>query len=210
MLDDAAQQGGPLLIDQSVNTMVSALTLSTTFTRPLTPNDVLVLVGGAGTGILSVSGGGVSAWTQAVASYTNKDIEIWYGVSDGSSPTITITANGTANNMRISVSEWAGLSTTSPLDQVGHASNTTTAPATATVTTVNARDLMIFAVADAASTTFGTPAPGTWTALTDANNSVTVQSAWFEAVSNASSYIPTVSQTGAKWDAAIAAFRVAP
>jgi hypothetical protein len=208
MLADGPQ-GGPLLIDQSANTMVNALALSTTFTQPLIPSDVLVLIGGAGTGIVSVSGGGVS-WTQAVASYTNKDIEIWYGVTDGSSPTITITANGMANNMRISVSEWAGLSTTSPLDQVGHASDTTLAPATATVNTVNVRDLVIFAVADAAPTAFGTPAPGTWTGLTDANDSVTDQSAWFEAVSSAGSYIPTVSQTGAKWDAAIAAFRVAP
>jgi hypothetical protein len=203
MLGDAGQQGA-VLVGQSASSMVSALTVSTTFSPPPIAGNTLVLVGGSSTSIATVGGGGVATWARAVATYSNKDIEIWWGVTDGSTPTVTLTSGSMANNLRISVSEWSGLGA---LDQVGHASGTS-APATAGVMTTGAADLLIFAAADAAPTTYGAPTPGAWTELSDANDSVTDQSEWYQAVSSAGSYSPAVSQTGDKWDAAVAAFLI--
>ena len=42
-------------------------------------------------GLASVTGGGVATWTRATRSLNNTNIEIWYGITDGSSAAVTAT-----------------------------------------------------------------------------------------------------------------------
>jgi hypothetical protein len=126
-------------------------------------------------------------------------------VATGSSTGVTIaTANGCTTDLWMNLTEWSGLSGT--LDQAANTNGTGT-PATASITTLNANDLVIFGVSETATSGIGTlGAP--WTAMTTVSDAAGSQSSWYQLVSSTGSFNPSVSVT-ASWDAAIAAFNVA-
>ena len=219
---DAAPDAPPLPIDAPNQAMLvqqgtnhvdgDAVTIS----LPHAPaaGNTLVLVGAdihrmldAATG---VTGGGVTTWNRAAFSAQNTNVEIWWGVTNGSSADVTI--HGVAGDTSAkfgNVSEWSGLVTQSPLDGA-HAIDGLTSPADpGAITTANAHDLLVFGVGDGVPNTFGAPSPATWTALTPISADIAL-SAWYRIQTSAGIVHPTVSETGHAWDAAVAALKIAP
>jgi hypothetical protein len=176
-----------------------------------TKNNVLVMVGAATPGALaSVSGGGVATWKNAAMSTANCNVEIWYGESDGSSASVAIAYPNNTGLIWMNVSEWSGLVAAGPLD-MATASNGLTGDATAgTITTTHAHDLLLFAVTDHSPVTFGGPTPGSWSAMTTIDDNGCMQAPWYADVTTTGAYAPSTTQNNSGWEAAIAAFKIAP
>lgn len=204
---DGPMVAQPMLVQQGVNYADTATALSVTLPNLPAANDVLVMIGGDPHLMLdSVTGGGVATWTRGPGSFDNANVEIWYGVTDGSNATVTISCASNTLSMGLSVSEWSGLAATNLLDK-GHATSGTTSPAgPGMIATAGAHDLLLLGVADDSPNTFGSPTPGTWTALTPVNGYI-VQAEWYRVVDVTGTYAPTVSETAHQWDAAIVALR---
>jgi hypothetical protein len=77
------------------------------------------------------------------------------------------------------------------------------------ITTSHAPDLLIFGVADYLPNTFGTPTGGPWT-MFDTVMSNSIQTVWYQVATSPGVYEGRVSETVHMWDAALAAFRIAP
>lgn len=206
-LPDAYVPPTPVMRQQVINYANVATTLSATLQAAPTNGDVLILVGGGPTAPLtSVSGGGVATWQLAVKSTVQSNVEIWYGVTDGSSATVTITLNNSTGPMWLSVSEWTEL--TGTLDAaVGNDGNTT--PASAGPITTTTRGLLVFGVSQFTPSNIGSPSPGVWTALQAIDGVSVKQREWSRVEPNAGSYSASVSVSNSGWDAAIAAFKIA-
>jgi hypothetical protein len=175
---------------------------------PLAPTagHLLVAIGADEHGALTgVSGGGVVAWSLATRSTANTNIEIWYGITDGSSSTISLTFPQDDLPMWAVVGEWSGAG---PFDGAKSA-NGTTSVASAGSLAVQARDLVIFGVGDQTPNAYGTMDTG-WTALMPAGSNHTDQRVWFTIAAATGTLAPSVGQTANQWDAAVAAFRAAP
>ena len=121
-----------------------------------------------------------SGWTKAVrVGSTNSDAEIWYYANNPGGITSASFTNNPSSSSSGQLSEWSGVTTSSPLDQIGTATataTTTVAPATSTTTTA-AGELAVTAAAQyiaAASTATYTPGAG-WTNL---GNSGTTSSSY--------------------------------
>lgn len=217
---DAAPDAPPIdaprtamLVQQATNHVDGdAVTIS--LASAPTAGDVLLLVGAdIHRGLPSVggvTGGGVATWSRAAFSAVNTNVEIWWGVTDGSSTDVTI--HGIAGDTSAkfgNVSEWSGLVTQAPVDGA-HALDGISSPADpGAMTTANAHDLLVFGVGDGAPNTFGVPAPGTWTALTPISADISL-AAWYRIQTVAGTVHPTVTETSGQWDAAVAAFTIAP
>jgi hypothetical protein len=174
------------------------------------PGHLLVMIGAATHGpIDGISGGGVT-WTRATSSTIITNIEIWFGITDGSSSTISMTMATNGNrSIWLVVTEWSGMATANILDVAQASSGISSPAATGGVTTTNAHDLIIFGIADGAPSTIGTPIPGNWTGLVGNSNAAVVQLEWYAIESATGTLNPHVSETANMWDAAIAAFRLA-
>lgn len=197
----------PTLVQQGVNYADVATSLSVTLPNLPAANDVLVMIGGNPHAHLdSVTGGGVTTWTLAVGSWDNANIEIWYGVTNGASATVTITCATNTLSMGFSVSEWSGLATTNVLDTQNAISGLVSPASAGSITTTNAHDLQLLGVGDDSPNTFGNPGPGTWTQLTPVTGFI-VQGEWYRVVNATSTYTPTVSETAHSWDGATVALR---
>ena len=211
-LSDAFVSQGPALVQQATasapntNAPVAAMLSS-----PPISGHLLVMVGAAEHGGLStVTGGGVPTWTRATRSVTNSNVEIWYGVTDGSSATVAITFPAFTLPIWMAVSEWSGMASANVLDGARSTAGTTSPASAGALATTHAHDLLIFAVTDNTPNTFGAPTQGAWTAMTGVTAAPLVQATWYREVAATGSYNPTVTETGHGWDAAAAAFRVAP
>jgi hypothetical protein len=197
-------------VQQKNATATSAISVAATFTTAVnaTAGNVLVVVGGTSAGSLSgVSGAGVSNWFRAESSLTNTHIEIWYGAVDATTSTSTspITATAaSAGDMWMTVTEWSGVSLA--VDKSADLAGTTSPASAGSITTTNATDLVIFGAANSTGNTFGTPTPGTWTALT-AITSPEAQTTWYQIASATGTFNPTVTETAHSWDAAIVALK---
>lgn len=151
-----APPAGPRLVQQATGNDVGVTTLSVTLPAAPASGDLLVMIGGDPHGPLDgVTGGGVT-WTLATSSLVNMNVEIWYGITDGSSSTVTITYASQTGPMTMSVSEWANVAAPDPLD-AAHAADGMTSPASAGSITTGGPDLVLFAVADLTGNTFGDP-----------------------------------------------------
>lgn len=197
----------PMLVQQVKTTADAAATLSATLAAPVAGHVLVMIGGGPAAPIGTVTGGGAT-WTSAAGSYVNSNEEIWFGVTDGSNRTVTITIPNTAGPIFMLVSEWSGLAIANTLD-IGNVANGVTSPASAGSITTHARDLVLFGVSAFVPETFGTPSPGSWTALTPIAATSVVQSAWYQ-LAPPGTYAPQITTTGTPWDAAITALRVAP
>jgi hypothetical protein len=198
------------LVQQNVGYQATAAQLSITLANLPASGDVLVFVGGCPQSRLDgVTGAGIATWTRGTYSDVNANVEIWYGVTDGTNATVTASLATCQGPFWGAVTEWSGL-TAAPADG-GHAFDGTTSPADpGPVTTTHAHDLLIFGVADTAPNTFGTPAPGTWIPLQNPNSMFVKQGSWYQIVSAAGAYDPHVPETSHDWDAALLALKIAP
>ncbi|HEY6036841.1 MAG TPA: hypothetical protein VIV58_21330, partial [Kofleriaceae bacterium] len=170
---------------------------------------VLVLIAGnPHAPLASVTGGGAT-WTRVALSPTYNNVEIWLGVTDGSSSTVTATDPGSTASMSMLLTEWSGLATANILDGSAAIDGATSPASAGSITTANAHDLLIFAISDDVPNTFGAPAPGSWSALPALDHAVN-QAAWYVVVASAGSFAPQVSETAHAWDAALVGLRIAP
>jgi hypothetical protein len=194
-------------VQQQVRQVTSAASLSMTLSTTPAPGHMLVMIGGAWASPLgSVAGGGVAAWALAARSGDNTNAELWYGISDGSSPTITIDA-AVAGKMSMAVIEWSGLAATNVLD-VAHAGSGWSATVSAgPIVTTNAHDLLIFGLTDYSSMSFDGPTPGAWDKL-EGSTAVYPQLEWMTTTTVAGTYDPQLTGSGQGWDAVVAAFRI--
>jgi hypothetical protein len=203
-----APPNAPALQQQITNYAATAASLSATLPAAPTSGRVLVMIGATPSGgLTSVTGGGAS-WTLATRSLTNANIELWYGVSDGSSATVTIARTNNTSNMWLVVSEWSGLTTPVVLDGAISTFGTTSPASAGSISTTGAT-LVLFAAANGGSNTFGAPTPGTWTAMTGITG-VNMQNEWYRVAPSPGTFAPAVTETANAWDAAIAAFRFEP
>ena len=209
------------LVQQKTNSANAAASIIVTLTTnpTTTVGNLLVLVGETNCFSLATpTGSGVTTWQRATFSTTNANIEIWYGVvSTASSTGVTVqSSNACSGAIRAHLMEFSGLyaNQATVFDKANAISGTTSpAPATswAGITTTNANDLLVFGIADTASNTFGTPTGGGWTNLTTVTTSTVKTSDWYRVVSSATTYKPTVTDTGTvAWDAALASFKACP
>ncbi len=199
----------PMLVQQITKYADNGATLAVNLTASPIAGNVLIMVGASNHGLLmGVTGGGVATWTRATQSHVNADVEIWFGVTDGSSRGVTLGMPGNPGAIWMEVSEWSGLDAANLLDQATAAAGTTS-PASAGSITTTSRDLVIFGIADLKASTLGTPA-GTWTAMTGIANLSVTQSEWYQLAAPAVAIAPTVTETSHMWDAAIVALRISP
>jgi hypothetical protein len=201
---DVMHVDAPALVQQAKGEAPNSnMPLVATLPAPPHAGDLLVAIGADEHGALTaVTGGGVATWSLAAQSLANTNIEVWYGVTNGSSATVTVTADQDDLPMWVVVAEWSGAST---FDGAQSADGTSS-PAMAGALSVHAGDLVLFGVADQFPTIFGDPA-GDWMPLMPARSDHTEQRVWFTTAAATATISPSVTETAASWDAAIAAFR---
>jgi hypothetical protein len=208
---DAANPGPAIVQQVTASAPNTNAPLSATLSSPPVSGHLLIMIGAAEHGGLStVTGGGVATWTRATSSLTNSNVELWYGVTAGSSATVTITFPAYTLPIWMAVSEWSGMASTNVLDGARSTAGGASPAGAGTLATTHAHDLLVFAVADNTPNTFGAPTSGPWATMTGVTATPIVQAAWYREVLAMGSYGPTVTETAHSWDAAAAAFRVAP
>ncbi|NVB76982.1 MAG: hypothetical protein HOV81_01185 [Kofleriaceae bacterium] len=206
-----APTSGAILVQQKGRERIASSSLATTLDVPPVAGHTLVMIGGGPVApLVGVSGGGIATWTRAAFSPVAANVEIWYGVTDGSSSTVTITAQSAASSLTMLVTEWSGIATTLALD--GAAADAVQ-PGEATagqIATTNAHDLVLFAVASFTPNTYGTLSG--YTALTSLAGTQTgvSQVAWYREVTTTGTFAPSVSVTNSEWDACLVALELAP
>jgi hypothetical protein len=208
-LDAPPPPNVPALRQQKTAYLNANTQLSLTLNNAPVSGNVLIFVGSTVSGPITISGGGIATWSLAAQSLVNANSEIYYGVTDGSSSTVTISRNDTASPIFMHVGEWSGLATSSLLDDAA-AKDGTTSPATAGPITTVAPALLVFGAAEFQPATFGAPTPGTWTALTPVDGTSVKQNAYYRIEPTPGTYAPTMTETEHEWDAAIAAFHYVP
>lgn len=180
--------------------------VATLAARP-SSGDLIVMIGAAEHGgLASVTGGGVATWMRATRSLNNTNIEIWYGISDGSSAAVTATFPAYQLPIWMLVTDWSSMASTNLLDVTASTSGATSPASAGSITTTFAHDLLIFGVADQTPNTFGVP-QGTWNAFTTVSSNATIQEVWYQIVTGTGTFAPGVTESHHSWDAAIAAFR---
>jgi hypothetical protein len=199
-----------MLVQQTTNYATSAAMLSATLATTPASGSVLVMIGATPSGgLTSVTGAGAT-WTRATQSLMNSNVEIWFGVTNGSSATVTVARTNNVAPMWLAVSEWSGLSTTSTVDKAASTYGSGNPVSAGSIQTANARDVIIFAATAYTPNTYGVPSPGTWTPMTGIAGQTNTQSAWYRVESATGTFAPQVTQTGGFWEAAIVALRIAP
>jgi len=208
---DAPPPSTPMLVQQAGNSANPATTVSATLPAAPTNGRVLVMVGAAQSGALTSVTGGGATWTRATQSLDNTNIEIWWGVTDGSSAVVTVSRTIESSPIWLHVSEWTNLETAGTLDRATSTSGLSSPASSGSITTANARDLIIFGATAQAPNTFGTPSQGPWTMLNGVVGQLDVQGEWYRVVTATGTFAPAVTYNGAgDWEAGIAAFRIVP
>lgn len=207
--DGASAQVRP--VQQTTAHATAANAVTATLAQAPASQDVLVVVGGAEKAPLtSIVGGGVASWNRASYSTVYENVEIWYGVTAGTDPLITIRCEeGCATGpMWMAVSEWSGVSAASPFEVGTGSAGTGASASPGAIQTLAAPDLLVFAVSD--TTDIGlTPMPAGWSPLAQVSFGSIVQRQWYAIAPTPGSYTAAVDATSS-WDAAIAAFELAP
>lgn len=206
-------------VHQAVGGWTSGSSFVVTITAPAAGNFLVctVAINPNTRFVASISGGGVT-WggaadarnTNATQAYTS---EIWSGVnSSGSGTSITINLSATPTRACVNISEWAGVALTSPFDVgAGTTNGTSTSPATDSITTLNANDLIIAALTLSTTGTHSAGPTNSFTELTDTTNGSTVGLfSAYRLVSATALYSTgwTIS-AGQKWVTTIASYKAA-
>ena len=204
---DAAAQA--MLVQSATSYAAPSESLSVTLqTAPIAGHVLVLIAGNPHAGLTSVSGAGATGARVAISPVYN-NVEIWIGVTDGSSKTLTATDPGSTASMSLLLTEWSGLAAANMLDGSATLDGMASPASAGAITTTNPRDLILFAASDNTPNTFGVPGPGTWTALPVLDHAV-IQSAWYLTTDAAATLSPAVSETAHAWDAALVGLRCAP
>ncbi len=199
----------PVLVQQAATFASAGDSLSLTLpSAPIAGHVLVVIAGDPQASLGSVSGGGAT-WTLAARSTTEANIEIWVGVTNGSSATVTISLAGNTTQLTLAVSEWANLAQTNLVDVTRTGTGSTSPASAGSVTTTGAPELVLFGVAAFSSPTWGVPTGGPWIQMTGVSAGVS-QAAWYRVVTTPGTLAPIVTETGSSWDAALVALRGAP
>ena len=199
----------PVLVQEAATFASAGTSLSLTLpSAPIAGHVLVVIAGDPLSSLDSVSGGGAT-WTLAARSTAEANVEIWVGVTDGSSATVTISLAGNTAQLTLAVSEWANLAPTNLVD-VTRTGTGSIGPASAgSITTTGAPELVLFGVAAFSSPTWGVPTGGPWTRMIGVSAGIS-QAAWYRVVTTPGTLAPIVTETGSSWDAALVALRGAP
>lgn len=199
--------GPPSMLVQEVTAASESSSLSVSLATKPEAGHVLIAIGGAENGVKEISGAG-TAWKLAASSTISPTIQIWFGETDGSSPTITL--EGNAGKIWLEVSEWRGLAPMNTFE-VGDGSGASiidgpTGNISLAVITQSAPDLVVFGVA-----CYGAigPPSGSWTALDGVSSSFVMQGAWYRLAPTAGTQAAD-AMCVEDYDAALAAFRTMP
>jgi hypothetical protein len=199
---------GPMLVQQVIASADRAATLGATLPAAPAPGNVLLMIGGnQHTSLTSVTGGGAT-WTKITGSNENANIEVWFGIADGSHTPVMLdcaVSGCETQPIWMHLSEWSGLAGASAVGP-SIASNGLTSPVHVGSITTTATNLIVFAFSDASPNTVGVPAPGTWTKLDEVMPVAVMQNAWY-LVGGPGTYGPAVTETAHSWDAALVVLR---
>jgi hypothetical protein len=202
----ADSAGGPMLVQQIIASADRAATLDATLPAAPTAGDVLLMIGAnQHTLLTSVTGG--ATWTKITGSNENANIEIWYGIADGSHTPVSLdcaVSGCETQPIWMNLSEWSGLAGNPVGPSI--ATNGQTSPVQVGSITTTGADLLVFAVSDGSPNSVGVPGPGTWTALEDVAPVAITQNAWYR-VAPAGTYAPKVTETANGWDAVFVVLR---
>ena len=126
---------------------------------------VVVIAAGSSASVSSVSDSAGGSWTGGPIGFltgTNSRAEIWYRINAPSVTTVTVTLSA-SKALAVNVSEWSGVAA---LDRSASGSGASSnSISTSSLTTTNAKDLVIGATNYPATAT-ATLTPGTFTSLT--------------------------------------------
>ena len=172
------------VVQQQTAYAASAAMLSVTLPTPPAAGNLLVMIGGTPSGSLDMVSGGAT-WTRATFSVTNSNIEVWYGVADGTTATVTIRRTSSTSAMWISASEWSGLATSAVLEGATGDDGVTTTVSAGMLDISNPPALLVFAASAFAPGVWGTPTPAGWTALAPIDGAAVTQRAWFRVTPSA-------------------------
>jgi hypothetical protein len=199
----------PMLVQEATGHGSTGNSLSVTLPAAPIAGHVLLMIGGdPQAGLDSVSGGGAT-WTLVTRSTAQANVEIWMGVTDGSSATVTIALAGNTSTFTMTVSEWAKLASTNRVD-VTSVGTALSSPATAgSITSTGAPELVLFGASAFGMATWGTPSGGPWIPMTGVTSNVS-QAVWYRVAMTTGTLAPTVTESGTSWDAALVALRAAP
>jgi fibronectin type 3 domain-containing protein len=127
----------------------STSSLSLAFPSAVTAGDFLIVTGTAArpSSTLTISDSAGDVFVPAIGPVTdpNQDVTayVWYVVNaKGGADTVTITPNNGADALEIHVSEWSGISSTSPVDQTSSATGRGTAISSGSKTTTQNGELI--------------------------------------------------------------------
>jgi hypothetical protein len=199
----------PVLVQEVTGFSSTGNSLSVTLPAAPIAGHVLMMIGGdPQSGLDSVSGGGAT-WTLATRSTAEANVEVWTGVTNGSSSTVTIALAGNVSTFSMAVSEWANLASTNLVD-VTSIGNAPGSPATAgSITSTGAPELVLFGAGAFGTVTWGTPSGGPWIPMMSVTSSVS-QAVWYRVATTTGTFAPSVTESGTSWDAALVALRAAP
>jgi hypothetical protein len=160
---------GSTPVQQIPCTWTSGLSYTCTLGSTPSNSNILIFTGGGSPASTSVTpSSSNAAWVKKGSSNTNRDDEIWCATLSGTpGTTVTVTISGSPTQGNAIVSEWSGWTCT--LDGVMQPNNGSSSnPATATLTTTNANDLLIAVLHNQNGTFGGGPTNG-FTGLTSYN-----------------------------------------
>ncbi len=199
----------PRLVQQVTHTALSVSTDTCTLDALPTAGNNLVFVGSnvAG-GLVSVTGGGVT-WQYATRSDMHSNVEIWYGeATTGGSAQITYSGVA-ASSMMCWVGELSGLASASSLDATNAVTGDTSPSSPGELATTHPDEVLILGSSTHAVATWGAPAPGTWVALPEIDNSSYSQTEFIQQVAVPGMWNPSIAEastTDPSWDSVIAGF----
>jgi len=204
--DSSAAQ--PMLVQQIIASADRAATLDATLSAAPTAGNMLLMIGAnQHTALTSVTGGGAT-WKKITGSNENANLELWFGITDGSHTPVSLdcaVSGCETQPIWMNLSEWSGLDMSNPIGP-SIATNGLTSPVQMGSITTTSTNLLVFAVSDGSPNTVGIPSPGTWTALQGVAPVAITQNAWYR-VAPAGTYAPRVSETANGWDAAFVVLR---
>lgn len=127
------------------------------FSRVVSPGNTFVLSIGISpvtTHVTSVTGGGVS-WVKAASSNVQRDAEVWYGsATSGTSTEVVINVNDNLGTGYWNLTEWSGISSSSPVDNSISSSGISNIMATSGITPTTSGDLIVAMERNATNASF--------------------------------------------------------
>ena len=199
-----------LAVDQTSATNSTSFTATLLDSTPTTGNLLTATLHWNGTTPTdsALTGGVSGSWTRAKQITTNRVTEIWYGYSDGSAPSVTVSYSKSSNIRTLRGQEWAGAKTSSPLDGAGNSnSGTSTTPATGDITITDAGSAILAAWTVATNTTVASGPTNSFTFLDQSGSNNGNNNAAYRIPGATGTYSTGCTNNDNKaWSAAIVAF----